>query len=192
MRRQRRNKTFLLVLALLLVGVGYAALSSNLNINGTTKVSATIWDVHFENVAATSLSNVTPSTAPSAPAESKVTTLTYAVTLVKPGDIYEFTVDVKNAGTLDAMLSSFTNQIKVGSGAWQAVDSSSVPGYLIYSVTYSDDTTITENSKLTTGSSKKIKIHVEFNPDITNAQLSEAAGKTIYFQVAMNYVQSTV
>ena len=41
-------------------------------------------------------------------------------------------------------------------------------------------------------SSKKIKIHVEFNPDITNAQLSEAAGKTIYFQVAMNYVQSTV
>ena len=143
-------------------------------------------------VIATSLSNVTPSTAPSAPAESKVTTLTYAVTLVKPGDIYEFTVDVKNAGTLDAMLSSFTNQIKVGSGAWQAVDSSSVPGYLIYSVTYSDDTTITENSKLTTGSSKKIKIHVEFNPDITNAQLSEAAGKTIYFQVAMNYVQSTV
>ena len=34
--------------------------------------------------------------------------MTYKVTLSKPGDFYEFTVDVKNSGTFDASLTGIT------------------------------------------------------------------------------------
>ena len=188
--KRRKSYKYIYGLLVVFIGIGFAYLTANLNINGTTKVSATIWDVHFENVAATSLSNVTPSTAPSAPAASKVTTLTYAVTLVKPGDIYEFTVDVKNAGTLDAMLNSFTNQFKIGSGSWQNVSASTLPNYLLYSVTYSDGVSLKEKDKLQAGSSETLKVHIEFNKDVSTTDLTNASGKTIYFTLSLNYNQT--
>ena len=188
----RRNNNTLLIafLLILLMGIGYAILSSTLNINGITNISATSWDVHFENVAATSESNTTPTVAPSAPATSKVTTLTYEVTLNNPGDIYEFTVDVTNDGTIDAMIDSVDSKIKIGSGSWQTVSNSTIPDYLLYDVIYSNGMPIKQANSLKAGESKELLVHAEYKKDVTEEQLAEASNKTISFKVTINYKQA--
>ena len=52
--KKKNNSNTLLVIGLLLlfvvIGVGYAALSSVLQINGTANIGRSSWNVHFENV----------------------------------------------------------------------------------------------------------------------------------------------
>ncbi len=91
--------TMLLVLLLLLVTIGYAYLSTTLSINGSSKINDASWDIHFENVQVTE-GSVTANN----PVINPNTTVTYNVTLSKPGDFFEFTVDVKNDGSIDAMI----------------------------------------------------------------------------------------
>ena len=50
-RRNKKKYTFLLFIILLLsIGVGYAYLTTNLNITGTTIIKDNRWDIHLENI----------------------------------------------------------------------------------------------------------------------------------------------
>ena len=185
----RKKASLILVILLLMVSVVYAALSSTLNINGTSKIAATSWDIHFENVQATSNSTVTPSVAPSALPENKVVSLTYDVQLADPGDVYEFSVDVVNGGTLDGMIELFTSTIKVGDGPEEVVSSSTIPSYLSYSVKYNDNSDIPVNRSLNASTSRTIIVHVELKDDITAEELAELDGTTISLKLGMSYKQ---
>lgn len=50
-KRYRRNKLYFIVFLVIMssIGVGYAALTSTITINGTTQIASAKWDVHFEN-----------------------------------------------------------------------------------------------------------------------------------------------
>ena len=50
--RRNKKKNIVFVLLFLIVGlsVGYSLLSTNLRINGTSKIKNSTWDIHFENV----------------------------------------------------------------------------------------------------------------------------------------------
>ena len=185
----RKKASLILVILLLMVSVVYAALSSTLNINGTSKIAATSWDIHFENVQATSNSTVTPSVAPSALPENKVVSLTYDVQLADPGDVYEFSVDVVNGGTIDGMIELFTSTIKVGDGPEEVVSSSTIPSYLSYSVKYNDNSDIQVNRSLNASTSRTIIVHVELKDDITAEELAELDGTTISLKLGMSYKQ---
>lgn len=177
MKKKSNRKFVLLVLALLLftITVGYAALSTTLNINGTSKINNATWDVHFANLKVTSGSV----SATKAATIDSATEIDYNVELIKPGDFYEFTVDVTNTGTIDAKLDDAP--ILSGVSAEQDV-------YTNYTVTYSDDTAIHANDKLAAGATKKLKVRVEFDRNITNSQLPTEA-QTLDLKFAMNYVQ---
>ena len=177
MKKKSNRKFVLLVLALLLftITVGYAALSTTLNINGTSKINNATWDVHFANLKVTSGSV----SATKAATIDSATEIDYNVELIKPGDFYEFTVDVTNTGTIDAKLGE--EPILSGVSAEQDV-------YTNYTVTYSDDTAINANDKLAAGATKKLKVRVEFDRNITNSQLPTEA-QTLDLKFAMNYVQ---
>ena len=177
MKKKSNRKFVLLVLALLLftITVGYAALSTTLNINGTSKINNATWDVHFANLEVTSGSV----SATKAATIDSATEIDYNVELIKPGDFYEFTVDVTNTGTIDAKLGEAP--ILSGVSAEQDV-------YTNYTVTYSDDTAINANDKLAAGATKKLKVRVEFDRNITNSQLPTEA-QTLDLKFAMNYVQ---
>ena len=193
MRRKNKKTMYVALAALvLMISVGYALLSANLRINGTSRIDNVTWDVHFENAEATANSTVTPTTAPSAPAASKLQTISYDVTFDTLGQVYEFTVDVVNDGTIDAMIESFTSKIKIGAEEETTIlaDKSNLPAYLDYDVTYEDGTAIANNHLLAADDSETIKVRVEFKRDITNAQLEEASGKTIILNVGINYVQA--
>lgn len=177
MKKKSGKKVVLSLLALLLltITVGYAALSTTLNINGTSKINNATWDVHFANLKVTSGSV----SATKAATIDSATEIDYNVELIKPGDFYEFTVDVTNTGTIDAKLDDAP--ILSGVSAEQDV-------YTNYTVTYSDDTAIHANDKLAAGATKKLKVRVEFDRNITNSQLPTEA-QTLDLKFAMNYVQ---
>ena len=177
MKKKSGKKVVLSLLALLLltITVGYAALSTTLNINGTSKINNATWDVHFTNLKVTSGSV----SATKAATIDSATEIDYNVELIKPGDFYEFTVDVTNTGTIDAKLGAAP--ILNGVSAEQDV-------YTNYTVTYSDDTAINANDKLAAGATKKLKVRVEFDRNITNSQLPTEA-QTLDLKFAMNYVQ---
>ena len=42
--------TMLLVLIIILLSIGYAYLSTTLNINGSSSINNATWNIHFENV----------------------------------------------------------------------------------------------------------------------------------------------
>ena len=95
-----------LIVSLVAITIAYASFSQRLNINGTGTLKSSKWSVHFDtsSYAETANSNVHPSTTP----VPSGTDLSYSVTLVEPGDKYEFTIYVINDGTFDADLTAIT------------------------------------------------------------------------------------
>lgn len=184
-QKNRKGKTFLLILAVLLmfISVGYAILSTTLNINGTSSIKNATWDIHFENLNVTT-GSVALSTGDEAATinSTNKTSVTYKVTLKKPGDFYEFTVDVKNDGTIDGMIDSVTSKMN-------DIEIDSLPSYLNYSVTYNDGKRIAENHLLSAGGKETYKVRVEYKKDINAADLP-VTDSTLSFEVQVNYVQA--
>ena len=93
-----------LLAAVAIMAVGYAALAQTLQINGTATISSN-WDV-----AITDITEGTPtgSAANRTPANHTGTTATFDVTLNQPGDTMTYVVTVHNGGTLNARLTGLT------------------------------------------------------------------------------------
>ena len=102
---RRKNKSIyivLIVIALIGITIGYAVINTTLNINGKSSISKNTWDVYFDNVVVKDGSVE----AVKIPTVTDKTTVDFEVALNLPGDFYEFTVDVVNAGSIDAMIES--------------------------------------------------------------------------------------
>ena len=189
-KKIRRKILAVAMIALLLISVGYAALETNLRINGTANIAATSWNVYFTNIQTTE-GSVTPTVAPTV-SGTNTTQLNYTITLNKPGDFYEFTVDVVNGGTINAKIAD--NGIS-NTALTQTQDT-----YVNYTVTYADGTEISAGDKLakagTTVNSvaqdvKTVKVRVEYDSTITPEQLN-AMGEndiTLSLTYSMQYVQ---
>ena len=100
------RKTLYLVLCVAVISVftlsiAYAAMSTVLEIHGYSEVVASSWDIHLDNVEVKS-----GSVSANAPVISGNSTLAFEVELNTPGEFYEFTVDVVNEGSIDAMIDS--------------------------------------------------------------------------------------
>ena len=123
MERQRGIKG-LSIVALLVAIVGlsiaFAALSQTLTINGTAKVEASTWDVHYaldpnhtgtgadaEKVAPT-VTRGSSSTATATAATLSGTSVSgFDVILKEPGDVATYEWDVINSGDIDAKIGTF-------------------------------------------------------------------------------------
>ncbi len=176
----KQNKTqfyLLLIFSLaLLIGIGYAALSATLNINGQTTINKASWDVHMENISVTS-GSVTATTVPTL--DTAKTTVNFSVTLTNPGDFYEFTVKEVNKGTIDAMISTIS---KTGLTEIQAK-------YLDYTVTYDSGLELAQNQILKSESSEYLRIKVAFKKDVTASDLP-TADSTLNLNFSLSYQQA--
>ena len=159
------------------VTVGYAALSTTLSITGKGTLSKNSWDIHFENLVIVDNGASVVTTAPTI--DSTKTKVSFNITLSKPGDTYEFTVDAVNKGTIDAMLSGF-------SATSLTTDQQK---YLTYTVTYSDGATISTKDYLKKGTSETIRVRVRFRDDLTSADLPSSA-ETLNLTATFVYVQA--
>ena len=170
----RNHNKIIIILLILLISIGFAFLSSNLSIIGNTLVSKQIWDIHFEsptkvggNVDATSL-ELTNST-----------TVDFSADLLKPKDSYEFSVDVVNNGSIDAMISSIT-----------ATELTASQKKLFeYVITYDYGAALKEKQLLAHNSSDKYKVTVRYKDDISSTDLT-LDNQTINVSITVNYVQA--
>ena len=153
-----------LLIMVLTLTVGYSYLSASLNINGTSKIKTTTWDIHFNNINVTT-GSVTATEEPTI--DGSGLNITYEVELDTPGEFYEFTVDVVNGGTVDAKLSALPSL----SGVSTAQDV-----YTNYTFTHTDGTAISNlaNETLGAGATKTYMVRVEFDDNISAAQLPTA------------------
>ena len=159
------------------VTVGYAALSTTLSITGKGTLSKNSWDIHFENLVIVGNGASAVTTAPTI--DSTKTKVSFNITLSKPGDSYEFTVDAVNKGTIDAMLSGFS---ATSLTTYQQK-------YLTYTVTYSDGATISTKDYLKKGTSETIRVRVRFKDDLSATDLPSSA-ETLNLTATFRYVQA--
>ena len=136
--------------------VAYSALSAVLTINGNAKVSAADWDIYLDNPRVTGGSATTD-----VPIVNGVTA-TFNTTLNMPGDFYEFTVDVVNAGDIDAMIENVVKTPELT--AEQAK-------FLKYEITYQNGEAITTKQLLAKDITMPIKVRIEYRKDLSNTDL---------------------
>ena len=109
MERNRKIKTLSLValiVAVLGLGVAFAALSSKLTINGSAKAQAGSWNIHF----AKTLDMPTQTTGDASftePTLSDTSILGFKAIVTKPGDSVTYYFDIVNSGTVDALVDDY-------------------------------------------------------------------------------------
>ncbi len=101
MKKKRNVIVITLLFLILLMTVGYATFVTQLNINGTAEIIGE-WNVSIINVEATEVSEGCDGGTP----EFTGTSTTFNAKLAKPGDSVTYLVTIKNAGTIDAVLSN--------------------------------------------------------------------------------------
>ena len=153
MRRYERKKSQYIVgiisIIILALTIGYSFLSVHLKVNGLAHVTL-FWDVHFDNIVVNtnSVSLGSEDYSPTIDSNNGLK-LNYKVTLTNPGDFYEFTFDIVNAGTIDAMIDTFEPFIL------------NTPENISYQISYVDDVAIENKQRLKKNSVEKIKVRLE-------------------------------
>ncbi len=172
-RRFNSSKLSLLLILLMCIGVGYAALTTTLSINGTTNVATNIWNIHFANLQ---ISNGSVAGSPAASLSGYNMNITYGAELANPGDYYEFTVDVVNEGTLPGKVSIVS---LTGNNT----------EYLSTSYKYSNGRDISVGDILNAGKSKKLTIKAWIPSDI-DTTLLPSSDTPITLSFNLQYIQS--
>ena len=116
MESERKSKGIIigvLCAVIVFMSIGFAALSSQLTINGNATISDT-WNVQITNIEKKESSTGAEET--SQPTFT-ATTANFNVSLKEPGDYAIYTVTVKNTGSLDAVLTRITETEGEGGSA---------------------------------------------------------------------------
>ena len=199
MRNKKKNKIFLLLLLLLGITIGFAALATTLKINGNASITKNTWNIYWDNIG--NEQGVTPSTATAISADENnvpLSLVTWTVTFDKPGDFYEFQVDAVNAGTLDAEILSIEKKYN-GNVISQEHP---LPNYLKYVISYADTGEPAVGDKLLkrddstnpfTPTRRRYKVRVEYDRDaVTNSDINnQTTDVTCTFGLAVTYGQAT-
>ena len=156
------------------LSIAYAALNAVLTISGNAEVAASNWYIHLDNA------KVKNGSATSDVPIISGNSLTFSTTFNMPGDYYEFTVDVVNEGTIDAMIESVTTTPELDA---------SQKKYLKYEVSYANGESIDVKQTLTKKTSMPIKVRLEYRNDLVGSDLPSSS-ITLSFNVTFVYSQS--
>ena len=173
-KKNSRKKWGILLLLFLVItiSIGYAALTSNLDINGSSTIKGQTWDVHFENISNISKIGLTSDngTGEKTAAIRQLTTtptdkkddlnVDFAISMKQPGDQYSFKVNVVNAGSLNARCKLEVTEL-----------TSPASNYLTWSVT--GITTNSSGEVINAGGSKQITVTVTFKESVTDLPSSD-------------------
>ncbi len=169
MSTKKNNKTLILVILLLVIvgmAVGYAALSQVIQINGTANITAQ-WKIMFTNIEEGKMNGAETNTEPSYTA----TTANFDVNLLYPGASAQYLVTVENKGSIDAEL--------INIDGIEAANAET-PTDITYSINAK------ENDPLPSGSKKDYIVTVQWDADAT--EIPESKTKTA--TITLNYQQT--
>ncbi len=182
-----KRAAFLLLLAILLVGIsiGFAVLSTSLNISGTSTIQNNSWNVSPDptngiecpsgQVCTINPSNpggLTPDDGEPTPENPNPkgaiiwmdgNTVYFKHLLKAPGDVFTFNVTFKNSGTIDAKVANVTtNQLNA-----------TAQNFLTYSVTYANGSAVAAGDSLNAGASATFKVTVAYKSSVTTLPTTE-------------------
>ena len=163
------------VVSVFTLSIAYAAMSAVLEIHGNSEVVASSWDIHLENARVKS-----GSVSANAPSISGTSSVGFDVELNMPGEFYEFTVDVVNVGSIDAMIDSVVKTPELTSAQAK---------YIKYEITYQNGESISAKQTLKKGTSTPIKVRVEYRKDIVASDLPSSSTE-LSLKLTLIYVQS--
>ena len=176
-----KKKAFLILLLVLLLGVtvGFATLGSTLQINGTSTIKSSTWNIGGDDTnpiecPSGEVCTINPQNPGSlTPDDGEVTpenpnpngaiiwmdgnTVYFKHLLSVPGDVFTFNVTYTNNGTVDAKVAS-VNKSQLNSTAQQ---------YLTYTATYSNGNEVTVGDILAAGASVAFKVTVAYKSTVT-------------------------
>ncbi len=182
-QERKHSEIYLVLLLLLFISVGFAILTTTLNITGNTTLKANTWDVDFGNAGeATETPEVKENGEIVSAGDGKVD---FTADLKLPGDYYEFEIPLKNEGSIAAQISkvtdvSFTEDQKK---------------YLTHSVTWKETkAAVKVNDAIKASSQATIVVKVQFRPDVDLdglTALGESGTKTVASTYGLEFVQAT-
>ena len=165
----------LILVCVFTLTIAYAALNAVLTIQGSAEVSSANWDIHFDNPRVTAGSKTI-----NVPEIKSNRTLEFETTLDKPGEFYEFTVDVVNDGSIDAMIE---NVVKTPDLTVEQAK------FLKYEVSYQNGESITTKQLLKKDTTMPIKVRVEYRKDLVASDLP--TGQVVLdLSLTLEYIQS--
>lgn len=174
-RYKKRNKIFVVLLILLGITIGFAAISTTLKLNGSVNVSKHTWKVYWRNPVVTTGSKVMTAPVISDDDEQDDTKATWSVSFDLPGEFYEFTIEAVNEGDIDVMVTDIIDTV-----------TPALPNYVSYTFTYADGQQIEEKHKLAkaTGGTPTVetyKVRVEYLMDQADAStVNQMSADTTY------------
>lgn len=178
MRKKKNRNITILSILVIFIGIGFAYLSANLSINGQSLFKKVEWSIYLDNIV--EIGDSTNSG--TATINQDQDTINFSTTLNTPGDIYSFTFDVVNDGTVDAVLESIE------------IDDSDLPDFMEVTAKYSDGEVISPTEGINIGdllskqNSEKILVIVRYKEDISVDDLPSEAGTT-NMSITLNYAQ---
>ncbi len=192
-KNKKRNRIMLLLILLLGITIGFAALATTLKINGNANITKNTWSVYWDEDSIAVTQGSKGDTIPdvvNGEDGSINTKVNWNVNLEVPGDFYEFTIDAANAGTLDAMITGITPTLP-----------QDLPSYVSYSVTYADGLEPaqyhllpkgTKSGSTITPTTEKYKVRIEFLNTITPEQMDAIpeGGLSLDFGYEVQYGQA--
>lgn len=188
MKDNRKVLYGLVALALLLsvvgISIGFAGMSTTLDIKGTAEVVPATWKIKFKDLSEPTITgDAEVLTAPSITSDTHIEN--YDIRLTKPGDSVTYTFKVANEGSIDAELDTYTfaTPTFTGTGDAATADATLVSNNFIYTLTYDDDTAIQTNDELLKNSYRTLKLTVAYNENATAlpAAKVEVSGMDITF-----------
>ena len=155
--------------------IAYAALNAVLTIQGSAQVTSSNWDIHLANPKVKNGSVTT-----TVPTLTTGKSLTFSTTLNMPGDFYEFTVDVVNSGSIDAMIENVVMTPEL------TVDQAK---FLKYEVSYANGESIANKQTIAAGVTMPIKVRVEYRNDLVASDLPTGQVQ-LTLGLVLDYIQS--
>lgn len=196
MRRKSINYKIALIVALIVstvaITIGYASFSGALKINGDATVNHSSWIIKFTNLAEANLLGTAEEVNPPEISENGTTLAGYNVKFTTPGDSVSYTFDVANEGTFKAKITSLdiSTPTCTGNGENAANDAANVCNHLLYTLTYSDGTSLSVGDILNSETSKSLILTLTYKDDITAEELPNNDVAVSNLSVTINYGQT--
>ena len=169
----RKHLKLISLILILIISIGFAYLTSSLVINGIIGYKGNTWNSYFDNIHM--ITNDVGGDKPTI--NNSKDTIDFSITFSEPGEVYKFSVDVVNDGTIDAMLSEIlTTGITTSNSK-----------YLSYTVKYYDDTELSVNDGIKAGT--KTRLNVEVNYKYETDELAPVGNQD--FSLKLTYVQAS-
>lgn len=179
-----------LLVTLIMMSIGYAALSQSLTISGTAliKNSSSSWNIHFSDVnsdkANTASWTTTPTISTTGTNNGSNNTITFACELVAPGDSCETTATIKNGGTVKGIYNGYVFEVNdsVVSGT-TTTTADGVVVTLTPATDWEENTTVLNNNDTGT-----FKIKMELPSTLSSLPTTDSTHK---ISLTVNFSQST-